>query len=96
MKKFPRIVQCDKRGQVVIPKDIRQDLGIEEGTGFYAYSISEEGIFLKKVPLETLEENSKLTDEISEKAEKIGVNKKNIEKSKENYRKTKEGNLDII
>lgn len=96
MKKFPKIVQCDKRGQVVIPKDIRHDLGIEEGTGFYAYSITDEGILLKKVPLETLDENSNLTDEISEKSEKIGVNKENIEKSKENYRKTKEGNLDIV
>ncbi|MFT4310038.1 MAG: AbrB/MazE/SpoVT family DNA-binding domain-containing protein, partial [Candidatus Woesearchaeota archaeon] len=49
MKKYPKIVQCDKRGQIVIPKEIRQDLGIDEGCGFWVFSITDEGILLKKM-----------------------------------------------
>jgi AbrB family looped-hinge helix DNA binding protein len=96
MKKFPKIVQCDKRGQIVIPKDIRQELNIDESTGFYMYSITNEGILLKKIEDDSLEKNPEILKEIEEKAEKIGVSKKNINKTKEDYKKTKHGNLDII
>ena len=40
MKKYPKVVQCDKRGQIVIPKDIRNELKIDEGTGFWMYSLA--------------------------------------------------------
>ena len=43
-----KIVQCDKRGQIVIPKSIRKKLDIREETAFWIYE-SEEGIFLKKI-----------------------------------------------
>jgi AbrB family looped-hinge helix DNA binding protein len=96
VKKYPKIVQCDSRGQIVIPKDIRIELGIDESTGFYMYAITSEGILLKKIPGKTLDENVEEIEEIEEKAEKIQVNKKNLEKAKQDYKKTKEGNLDII
>ena len=95
MKKFPKIVQADKRGQIVIPKDIRAELGIEEGTGFYMYSVTNEGIFLKKVPEDSLEGSDALT-EIENKAEKINVDPKNISKTKKSYVKTMEGNLELL
>ena len=96
MKKYPKIVQCDKRGQIVIPKDIRAELGIDEGTGFYMYCITDEGILLKKIDEQPLDKNDKILDELKEKADKINIKSKNIEKSEEDYRKTKEGNLDLI
>jgi len=96
MKKFPKIVQCDKRGQIVIPKDIRAELGIDEGTGFYMYSITDEGILLKKIKTVELGDNVEILQEIEQKSEKIKLNVKNLEKSKKNYQKTKEGNLDLI
>ena len=96
MKKFPRVVQCDKRGQIVIPKDIRRDLNIEEGTGFWVYSITDEGILLKKIDPNPLDENQEIIKKVSEKADKIKLNKKNLEKSVKKYKKTKEGNLDLI
>ncbi len=95
MKKYPKLVQCDRRGQLVIPKDVRLALGIEAGTGFWVYSIEEEGILLKKVPIEDLD-NSILRMELEEKAEKIGLSKKKLKKSADDYRRTTEGNLEVI
>ena len=51
MKKYPTLVQCDKRGQIVIPKNIRLDLGINGNKGFVVYSVTGEGILLKIVDL---------------------------------------------
>ena len=47
-KEIIRIVQCDKRGQIVIPKNIRSELGIEQGAGFWIYKADDE-IRLKKI-----------------------------------------------
>jgi len=44
----PKIVQVDKRGQIVIPKDVRNELQIGNKTNFWIYSITDEGILLKK------------------------------------------------
>lgn len=95
MKKYPRIVQSDKRGQIVIPKDIREELGLEEGSAFWVYSVGDEGILLKKVEEKSIED-SKEVSEISEKAEKIGVSKKKISGTKERYKKSKRGKLKEI
>lgn len=96
MKKFPKIVQCDSRGQIVIPKDIRQDVGIDEGTGFYMFSINEEGILLKKIPEEKLDSDNEVIKELEKKSEKIGMNKKNIDKTIRNYRNKTKGGLERI
>ena len=45
-----KISQIDNRGQIVIPKEIREKLKISPGTGFYIYNISNDGILLKKIP----------------------------------------------
>jgi len=47
MDKHPILVQCDKRGQIVIPKNIRIELGIDKNTEFFAYSITKKGLLLK-------------------------------------------------
>ena len=96
MKKFPKIIQVDKRGQIVIPKDIRADLGVEEGTGFYMYTVTDEGILLKKIKDEHFEDNKEILSELDEKAEKIDLKKTNLKKTAENYKKTKEGRFDLI
>ena len=43
-----KIVQCDKKGQIVIPKKIREELKIEEGSAFWIY-LSNKEIKLKKI-----------------------------------------------
>jgi len=96
LKKYPKLVQVDKRGQIVIPKDIRADLGINEGTGFWVYSIEKEGILLKKVEPQPLEEHKEMINEIENKATKIHVKMENVRKAVQKYKKTKEGNLEVI
>ena len=96
MKRYPKIVQADNRGQIVIPKDIRRELGIDEGTGFYMYTLTDEGILLKKIDTTELSEHKKIIDELKEKAGKLKLDKKNIDLSVKKYKKTKDGGLDVI
>ncbi|MCB9362273.1 AbrB/MazE/SpoVT family DNA-binding domain-containing protein [Candidatus Woesearchaeota archaeon] len=96
MKKYPKIVQCDKRGQIVIPKDLRNELGIEEGTGFWMYAITDEGILLKKVENPELGEHTDMLHELNDKADKIDLSRENLGQSIEEYKKKRQGNLDVI
>lgn len=90
MKKYPKLVQADKRGQIVIPKDVRQELGIDENTGFYVYTIPGEGILLKQVEPEPLEK-SKATKTLKDNAEALGINKNNLQQAEKDYKHTKGG-----
>lgn len=96
MKKYPKIVQCDARGQIVIPKDIRQELGIDAGTGFWMFSVTNEGILLKKIPLEELSAHDHIVSEVKENAAKIGVSAKNIDKAVEQHKKKRSGKLEEL
>jgi AbrB family looped-hinge helix DNA binding protein len=96
MKKYPKIVQCDSRGQIVIPKDIRRDLHVDEGTGFWMYSVTDEGILLKKIDVLPLDENKEILNEINTKSSKLKIKKSNVSSSIKKYKKTKDGNLEVI
>ncbi len=96
MRRYPKLVQCDKRGQIVIPKDIRNELKVGEGTGFWMYSVTNEGILLKKVDSPELGEHKEIIEEVIEKADKIDIKKKNVDDSLDSYKKKTEGNLDVI
>ena len=95
MKKYPKVIQCDERGQLVIPKVIRNDLGISTGTGFWLHCITEEGILLKKVEAPNLKEED-MIKEIKEKAEKLGLKKQNLNKTLASYDNKNKGNLEVI
>jgi AbrB family looped-hinge helix DNA binding protein len=96
MKKYPKIVQCDARGQIVIPKDIRQELGIDEGSAFWMYSITDEGILLKIVPNDELSEHSSIVSEMKEKSDKLKISQKNVEKAVKNYERKPKGRLEEV
>ena len=96
LRRYPKIVQCDARGQIVIPKDIRQELDIDEGSGFWMFSISDEGILLKKVVEPIITEDDPVVSKVIEKAHKISVRKENITKSIKKYAKKNKGNLEEI
>ena len=95
MKKYPRLVQCDSRGQIVIPKEVRRELDVEEGTGFFVYAIDDEGILLKKISRKELSEDASVK-KLEEKAEKVSLSRQKIKKTVEKYKTTKKGNLEII
>jgi AbrB family looped-hinge helix DNA binding protein len=96
VKKYPKIVQCDKRGQIVIPKDVRQELGVDEGSAFWMYSITEEGILLKLVKEETLAEHSFIVNKLKQKADKIGIPEDKIDRTVDDYKKKPKGRLEEI
>ncbi|MBU0756960.1 MAG: AbrB/MazE/SpoVT family DNA-binding domain-containing protein [Nanoarchaeota archaeon] len=96
MKKYPRIVQVDKRGQIVIPKEIRDELSIDETSGFFVYSISDEGILLKKIQPDSISYSDPLILKLKEKASQLKLEPKNVDKTIDEYKKTKKGNLEII
>jgi AbrB family looped-hinge helix DNA binding protein len=85
VKRYPKLLQTDARGQIVIPKEVRRALGITDGTGFWAYVIEKEGILLKKIDAPALTEND--TKPLTDHAEKTGMNRKNIERSEKHYAK---------
>ena len=90
VKKYPKLVQADKRGQIVIPKDVRQELNIDQNTGFYVYTIPGEGILLKQIEPEPLEK-SKLTKTLKDNADKLGINSNNLQEAEKQYKNTKGG-----
>ena len=96
MKRYAKIIQSDKRGQIVIPKDVRRDLGIDEGSGFYLYLIENEGILLKTIPSKELSDHSHIVREIEVNADKINIKKQNIASSVDSYKKKSKGNFENL
>jgi AbrB family looped-hinge helix DNA binding protein len=96
MKKYPKIVQCDNRGQIVIPKEVRKFLDINEGTGFFMFTINEEGILLKKIENKAIDEKDSTIKKIIENKEKLEIKKENITKTIENYKPKKETILEDV
>lgn len=45
---YTKIVQADGRGQIVIPKKIRQKLGLKDGSAFWIY-VDNGKIMLEKI-----------------------------------------------
>jgi len=95
MKKYAKIVQSDPRGQIVIPKDVRTELSMEEGAGFYIYIIENEGLFLKKIPLPKLSDHARAVEKLKKNSSKIKIDSKNIDKSIKKYRHTKKNFEDV-
>ncbi|MBD3313006.1 hypothetical protein GF345_01030 [Candidatus Woesearchaeota archaeon] len=91
MRKYSKAIGCDKRGQLVIPKEVRKELSVDEGTAFWVFYVENEGILLKRIDDEVIDSQEPVLREVSEKAEKLDVDKKNIERTKRNYSGKEEG-----
>ena len=63
---LPKVVQADKRGQIVIPKSIRKNLNVEEGAAFWMYQ-TEDGIFLKRIETPSEKKIKKVIQEAKNK-----------------------------
>ena len=60
------------------------------------YTVTDEGILLKKVQEKPIDENDPIIQELSEKSDKINLKKSNLGKTIDSYKKTKQGGLDLI
>ena len=75
---------------------MREELGIDESSGFWMFSISKEGILLKLVDSPEINTESGVLKEVSEKAEKLGIKRERVEKTVKEYEKKKRGKLEEI
>ena len=91
MRKYAKAISCDKRGQLVIPKEVRKELSVDEGTAFWVFYVEGEGILLKRIDDEILDSQEPVLREINEKADKLDVDKKNLERTVRNYSGKEEG-----
>jgi AbrB family looped-hinge helix DNA binding protein len=96
MKKYAKIVQSDNRGQIVIPKEVRRELNIDEGAGFYVYIIEQEGLFLKLIPSKELGEHAKAVDELKTHANQLKIKPQQLDSSVANYKKIRRGNFEDV
>ncbi|MFC1753960.1 hypothetical protein ACFL96_11320, partial [Thermoproteota archaeon] len=69
---------------------------IAEGTGFWMFSITDEGILLKKIEHEELSEDHSIITEVMDKSSKIKVKKENVKKTIQGYKKRRGGKLEEI
>ena len=51
MEKYPKVVQCDKRGQIVIPKKARDIFNIKSGDTLLILGDERKGIAIVKADL---------------------------------------------
>jgi len=96
MKRYPKEINCNSKGQIVVPREIRRELSIDEGTGFWIFMVQDEGILLKKIELPELGIHDALFAEMIDKSSKIGIDKRNIEKTIQSYKKITKGDLEEI
>ena len=96
MKKFAKIVQSDSRGQIVIPKDVRRELNIDEGSGYYMYIIEGEGLFLKVIPSKELSDHDSAVSQLKKHSKKLGISPKRVDSSIKKYKRKRRGNIEDV
>ena len=70
----------------MIPKDVREELALDEGSGFWVFSVEGEGILLKKIEQRTLTEEDPSVREILDKKDKLNISQKNVLRAMKKYR----------
>ncbi len=85
-------IKMSSRGQVVIPQDIREELGAAEGTLFSVVS-SKDTVILKKLETPSKEELIKELETIAKegrkRAEKLGIKESDVLNLVHNVRKSR-------
>ncbi len=74
------VTRTSSKGQVVIPKEIRDDLGLEKGTLLLTYTTGDR-IVLKKLSEPEKGIFAEITEPIREKIKKLGIEKEDIEEA---------------
>jgi len=96
MKRYAKVVQSDERGQIVIPKDIRLELGLDQGASYALYVIDKEGIFLKPLHIKELGDYKNVLAKLRVNAKKLKIKETNVDQSARNYKKRSVTNLENV
>lgn len=85
-------IKMSSKGQVVIPQDIREEIGADEGTVFAVVG-SQDTIVLKKIAKPSrdalIKELKKIAEEGARKAEKLGIKERDVPDMVHRIRKVK-------
>ena len=82
------VLTVSTKGQVVLPRAMREELGIESGTKLIAYS-SGDAILLKKLPLPSEAELLGWLEEMRGWASEVGLTERDIAEAIAEVRKEK-------
>ena len=96
MKRYAKLLQMDERGQLVIPKDVREELNMSAGAGFMLYVLDDEAIVLKPVPAKDFSEHASTVREIEANVVKLKISKDSVSKAQERYRRQGKHNFDEV
>ncbi|PTD93812.1 hypothetical protein C9439_05705, partial [archaeon SCG-AAA382B04] len=77
-----KIIKMSKKGQLVVPKEIRKEGDFKASDHFVAIPV-ENGVIFKKIDLNVKEEFEKLHKKVKEKFAKRGVEENDIEEAVE-------------
>jgi len=80
------ITSMSSRGQVVIPLDIREHLGLREGEKFVVVG-EEDTVILKKITMPTFKNFDKLIEKTQQFAKQKGITKEDVESAIKRARK---------
>lgn len=81
------ITSMSSRGQVVIPLDIREQLGLKEGEKFVVVVGEEDTVILKKVTMPSFKNFDKLLQKTQQFAKEKGITKADVESAIKRARK---------
>lgn len=77
------LTRMSSRGQIVIPQDIREEMGLEEGEAFAVFG-SKDSLLLKRIKTPSKEEMLKKFEELvakgQKKAKKLDIKEKDVSK----------------
>jgi len=74
------IVKMSSKGQLVVPKKIREQEGFKDSDRFIAVPV-EDGVVFKKIDIDVKKEYEELTEEMRNKMEQRGLSEDEVEEA---------------
>jgi bifunctional DNA-binding transcriptional regulator/antitoxin component of YhaV-PrlF toxin-antitoxin module len=72
------VVKMSSKGQLVVPKEIREQAGFDPSDRFIAVPV-DDGVLFKKIDFDVREEYEKLSERVQERFEAEGVSEDEVE-----------------
>ena len=72
------IVKMSPKGQLVVPKAIREQIGFEPSDRFIAMAV-EDGVIFKKIDIDVEQEYDRLSKQVQERFEREGIDEDAVE-----------------